>query len=105
MVEELQAVYSAGIVLGDGLGNFKPNDIITREEVALMLIRAFETLSGIPFEPIELMPFEDTSNLSVESQRAISFLYEKDAVDLAKKFDPKRGLTRAEAAKIFNSIK
>ena len=105
MVEELRSVYSAGIVLGDGAGNFKPQDIITREEVALMLMRAFETLSDIPYKPSELAPFEDTSNLSLESQRAISYLYEKNAVDLAKNYNPKRGLTRAEAAKIFNSIK
>ncbi len=105
MVEELRAVYSAGIVLGDGSGKFMPNSTITREQIALMLMRASETLSGIPFEPSELTPFEDATNLSDESQRAISFLYELKAVELAKNYDPKRGLTRAEAAKIFNSIK
>ena len=105
MVEELKAVYSAGIVLGDGSGNFKPNDTITREQVALMLMRAFETVSGIPFVPKELVPYEDAKNLSEESQRAISYLYEKGVVDLAKDYNPYRGLTRAEAAKIFNKIK
>ena len=105
MVEELKAVYSAGIVLGDGSGNFKPNDTITREQIALMLMRAYETVSGIPFVPSELTPYEDATSLSEESRRAISFLFEKDVVDSAKNYDPQRGLTRAEAAKIFNQIK
>ena len=86
--QELKAVYSAGIVLGDGSGNFKPNDTITREQVALMLMRAFETVSGIPFVPKELVPYEDAKNLSEESQRAISYLYEKGVVDLAKDYNP-----------------
>ena len=105
MVEELKAVYSAGIVLGDGSGNFKPKDTITREQVALMLMRVFETVSGIPYVASELVPYEDVSNLSEESKRAISYLYENDVVDLAKNYNPHRGLTRAEAAKIFNKIK
>ena len=102
MVEELKAVYSAGIVLGDGSGNFKPNEIITREQIALMLMRAYEIVSGTPFVPTELAPFEDVASLSEESRRAISFLYETGVVDPAKYYNPQRGLTRAEAAKIFN---
>jgi len=105
MVEELKAVYNAGIVLGDGSGKFMPNDIITREQIALMLMRANEKLIGIPFVPKESIPFEDASKLSEESQRAISFLYEKDAVSIDKNYNPHRGLTRAEAAKIFNAIR
>ena len=105
MVEELKSVYSAGIVLGDGLGKFNPNNPVTREEIALMLMRASEKVSGIPFVPKESSQFSDVGNLSEDSKRAISFLYEKGAVDLAKEYDPKRGLTRAEAAKIFSQLK
>ena len=105
MVEELKAVYSAGIVLGDGKGKFNPNNPVTREEIALMLMRASEKFSGIPFVPKESTQFGDVGGLSDESKRAISFLFEKGAVDLAKEFYPKRGLTRAEAAKIFSQLK
>ena len=105
MVEELKAVYSARIVLGDGKGNFNPASPVTREEIALMLMRASEKYYGIPFIPKESTLFGDVGILSDESKRAISFLYEKGAVELAKEYYPKRGLTRAEAAKIFSQLK
>ncbi len=42
--EQINRFYQEGIVAGDGDGNFRPDDLITREEFCKILIEAFGTL-------------------------------------------------------------
>jgi surface protein len=51
--------FDAGHVLGDAGGTFRPNDSITREEFAAMLVRA----NGGPIEA-GAIPFSDAENIS-----------------------------------------
>lgn len=100
MVEELRAVYAAGIVKGDGTGNFRPNDHITREQMALMILRAHIYMYG-EYTPEGPTPYKDIDKLSAESQKAISYLYENGIIDEADKYNPHNKLTRAQAAKML----
>lgn len=44
--KEINDLLSMGIVQGDGNGNFKPNDPITRADVAIMIRRAITYITG-----------------------------------------------------------
>ena len=103
--KELDAAYSNGIVRGSN-NQFKPQDNVQRVQLASMLLRAYENKTGKTFTPTKSLPFTDTVNLSVEEQRAISFLYENNIVSgrTATTFAPRANTTRAAAAKIFAGI-
>ena len=100
---ELQAVYSLGIVQGDEKGNFNPNKTISREQFALILLRAYEKLTNTPYTPKSETTFKDIQMLKAESQRAIQLLAELGLVDAVEKFNPRGNVTRAQAAKILVS--
>lgn len=102
MKAELQAVYDLGIVKGDGSGKFNPTSEINREQMGLMLVRAYEAQTKTQFKAQKELPYKDVANLSGESIKAISFLYEFGLIDSAKAFNPKDPLTRAQAAKILS---
>lgn len=104
MKAELQAVYDLGIVKGDGSGKFNPTSEINREQMGLMLVRAYEAQMKAPFLAQKELPYKDVANLSTESIKAISFLYEFGLIDSAQAFNPKGKLTRAQAAKMLSLL-
>jgi cyanophycinase len=55
--EEIARVVSTGF-LGVHGGRFRPTDLLTRQEAAVALARAYETANGRPL-PTERVPFED----------------------------------------------
>jgi lysophospholipase L1-like esterase len=105
MVDYLDALYSVGLVKGDGTGKYRPNASITREHVALILLRYHEHVTGKEYKPTQEVSFTDIATLSDESKRAIRYLHEAGVVFDAELFYPDRGLTRGEAAKIFGGLK
>lgn len=44
--EKINQFYEKGIVVGDGDGNFRPDDLITREEFSKILIKSFGALAN-----------------------------------------------------------
>ncbi len=89
-----------GIVTGDENGNFRGNDSLSREDMALLIFRAFKLNAETAEE------FEDYAEISE---------YAKDAVYTLKKlgvmvgggdncFDPKGASSRAMAAKVLYGI-
>ena len=42
------AAYAAGVVTGDGAGNFRPTDTLTRAEACALFLRALDRLGGAP---------------------------------------------------------
>ena len=99
---EVAAAYEAGIVKGTG-ALFNPSGNVTRAQVAVMIHRAYENLTGKAYEPQQIAPFTDISTYDRETQQAITFLYDyKIATGVsAEKFNPTGHLTRAQAAKII----
>ncbi|MHA6258530.1 NEAT domain-containing protein [Sporosarcina sp. CAU 1771] len=105
-VQEIEAAAEAGITTGSN-GKFRPNEQITREQMATMIIRA------IKYKDESVL--EDVSNNIVFTDVEKIDDYAKEAVDLAaglgiisgkgtegaKFFDPRNDASRGQAAKVI----
>ena len=102
---EVTAAYEAGIVKGIGT-LFNPSGNVTRAQVAIMMHRAYEHVTGETYEPQQIAPFTDISTYDDETQQAITFLYDNEIATgvSADKFNPAGYLTRAQAAKIITNF-
>ena len=65
--------YYVGLVLGDGSGRFRPDDTITRQEVAVILLRAYTLLGGTVPETAEAV-FPDAAEIADWALEAASVL-------------------------------
>ena len=65
--------YYVGLVLGDGSGRFRPDDTITRQEVAVILLRAYTLLGGTVPETAEAA-FPDAAEIADWALEAASVL-------------------------------
>lgn len=98
---QIAAANEAGIIKGSN-GKFRPNDYITRAQLALMLKRSYEYVNGTPYVSTKPAPFSDIAHFDNETKNAISMLSQFQIVDGADgKFMPNDSTTRAHAAKIF----
>ncbi|WP_051302835.1 choice-of-anchor I family protein [Salibacterium aidingense] len=104
--DEVKAVYEAGIATGKTNGRFVPQDSITREQMAAMLVRAYEYQTGETAEAAEIS-YNDRDSISS---------YAHDSVEKAAglewmtgtgdgMFQPKEASTRAQAAKVISMLK
>ncbi len=103
----IEAAYRAGIIRGTGNGNFEPGRLITREEISVMVIRAFEKKGNK--ELIKNLP-----ELSFADKGAISGWAAQDIRAASKlgiiqgrtgnRFVPKDNATRAEAATMMKRL-
>ena len=85
-------------------GNFRPNDEIKREEVAIYMAnyikyKAYKTESKVVILP----SFSDASSMSKEGKEAVDMLYSMNIMqgNPDNTFSPKASLTRAQIAQIF----
>ncbi|WP_318614036.1 S-layer homology domain-containing protein [Sporosarcina sp. YIM B06819] len=98
---DINAAYKYGIARGKN-GKFKPNDAVTRAQLALMIERAYELGTGVPYKASQTGAFTDLGNYGTETVNAISMLHElKIASGFEGKFMPSSSTTRAQAAKMF----
>ena len=98
---DINAAYKYGIAKGNN-GYFKPNDAVTRAQLALMIERAYELSTGKPYKASQVAPFSDFGNYSADTVNAISMLYELNVANgFEGKFMPSSLTTRAQAAKMF----
>ncbi|MDI3477679.1 MAG: arabinan endo,5-alpha-L-arabinosidase [Thermoanaerobacterium sp.] len=95
----VEAAYKAGIILGDGK-NMRPNDPITREEMAAVIMRIYGKLVEYREDNIGNTTFSDNNKISEWAKNAVA-----NAVKLGivkgyedNTFRPKENATRAEAA-------
>lgn len=65
--------YYVGLVLGDGSGCFRPDDTITRQEAAVILLRAYTLLGGTVPETAEAA-FPDAAEIADWALEAASVL-------------------------------
>ncbi len=101
---EINAAYKYGIVLGNN-GEFKPNNTVTRAELAMMLERAYGLVTGTPYQATQTAPFSDLGNYDAKTVNAITMLYDLNIASGSDgKFMPGNPTTRAQAAKMFVSF-
>jgi len=103
--EAVAAVYEAGIIRGRSAKLFAPDATITREEMALMIVRAYEWREKTVVEPGNAS-FRDESAIAQWAQEAVR---KGAAVGLFggrgnNSFVPKGNLTRAESARLILSL-
>ncbi len=90
---------AAGVIKGVGDGCFEPMRSISREEAAVILVRAYESEFGV-LDAGDMVVFNDTEDISVWAKEsvnkalALGFLLPDEG-----KIEPKRFITRAETAK------
>lgn len=97
--ESIAAAYAAGIISGYGDNRFGPNDLVTREQIAAMVIRAAK-LTG----PSAQLNFADNEAISAwaKEQVAIAVLNGLITGYGDQTFRPGNHATRAEAAAIMS---
>lgn len=95
-----------GLIIGSADGLFHPDDLITREEMAVMTVRLLqqlETANGGSGSTAAFADLEEVSEWAVDS---VTVLQKAGIVrgDLGNKFNPKNSLTRAEAVQIIYNV-
>ncbi|MDQ6422904.1 phosphodiester glycosidase family protein [Paenibacillus sp. LHD-117] len=103
---EVQLAAHAGIVTGYGDNLFKPDAGVTRQEMAAMIVRAYEYSTGKTAGDGSAPPFSDTANVPHWAQEAIgdahSLRLMQGYPDGA--FKPDGFGTRAQSAKLLHNL-
>ncbi|MDQ6419535.1 cadherin-like beta sandwich domain-containing protein [Paenibacillus sp. LHD-117] len=104
--DEVAAAYEAGIVKGFEDGRFAPDQTITREEMAIMIVRAFEHATGKKLDAGASATIADESSISewalaqVKTALAAKLLNGRDN----GRFAPADPTNRAEAAQAIHNL-
>jgi len=101
--ESIAAAYAAGIVTGYSESTFGPDDLITREQMAVMIVKA----AKIEAATAEL-PFTDSDKISLWARDALAAAVQNGIMKGYPdgSFNPQRKATRAEAAAVIaNALK
>ena len=100
--KRIGAAFEAGIVTSSQNGQLKPNEKITRVELAQMLGRAFKYEKDYVYKPEKLAPYNDIQKFNDETKNAITLLYDyKIATGSNGSFNPDQFTTRGQACTIF----
>lgn len=90
--------YSLGIVRGQGKGIFNPKGLLTREEAATMLTRAYTKSTGNRLKATGVGEFSDDSSISTYARPSIYYMVYKEFVMGTgnNKFTPKGKTTKEQ---------
>jgi len=99
---DIAAAFESGIINGKTPELFGPNDTITREEAAVMLLRAYEKLVG-EVTITSRYAYEDAGQISPWALEAVMKAWELGLMvgKGANRFDPQGLVTRAEGAQLM----
>lgn len=104
--DEVQAVVQAGIMSGDTDGNFRPDDAITRQEMAKVIVNAYRYRTGINTVQAPDIAFDDSGEIALWASE-----YVKQAVGLGllngmgdNMFSPLSNMTRAQGATVISRL-
>ena len=101
------AASKAGIVQGGTDGRFRPNDPITREEMATMMLRAISyTNSQVSQSTAALNKFADRGQISSWARSGVAACVNAGIIKgvTETRFAPKQNATRAEAAVMIKRL-
>lgn len=105
---EIQAIADANIMNGDADGSFRPNDSISREEMAKVLVNAYKIKTGTSEIGSAELSYTDNAEIAVWAAEYVS---QAGELGLIKGMDdgsfaPKSSMTRAQgAAVIYRLVK
>lgn len=105
--DAVAAAYEAGIVKGVDEKHFAPNVRIRREEMAVMLVRAYEHAAQVRLASEGMPKFLDVDEISVWASDAIQAAVQKKLLSggPGNRFMPRSFTNRAEAAQaIYNLV-
>lgn len=105
--EAVAAVSEAGIVLGRGQDTFAPDERITREEMAVMIVRAYEYQQGSKSNVAAAGSFSDDALIHDWAKNAAGIAEQAGLIKGRgnQQFAPQASMTRAEGAQvIFNLL-
>ena len=97
------ACYAAGIITGYDDGSFKPNNCVTRQEMAVMVMRAAQYKGMTIEKPYEKVDFTDADEIASYAADAVDTLQQAGIINgmADGSFAPTATATRAQAAKIL----
>jgi hypothetical protein len=104
--EEAAAAYESGIIKGVTTDKFYPNQKINREQMAAMIMRAYEVKTGSKYASKTTHQYKDRASITPEFRAQIDAVHELDIMTGNKdgSFQPKAKSTRAQAAKVVYQL-
>lgn len=103
--ENVLRAYNVGIISGKGNGHFAPNDFITRQEMAIMMSRALDSMNIDYNKGDGVLTVSDKSQVASWAKAGVDFAYEEgfmkgDGVN----FSPKANTPIDQAVVIVNRV-
>jgi hypothetical protein len=96
---------AAGLMSGNKDGTFKPNDKVSRQDVAIILAKAAKLYKAfiLPSEPDKFITFTDKAKIKAEAKASIAFMVKYGVMEAKTKkdFKPADNITRSDLAKIM----
>ncbi len=104
LIDFIKTANHYGIVNGDNLGNFRPEENISRQDAAVIMERALTLVNKAG--RFETLDFTDKNKISLYAYDSVRLIYGMNIMSgkPGKLFDPKGFTTRAEAAKIIDNF-
>ncbi len=103
--QQIAAAKAKGLVTGNEKGEFRPNEAITRQEMAALVARAYQIDKGLALVG-EGVSFTDQTDIASYAQDAVQGAQYYHLISGYKdgSFKPKANATRAEAAKVIYQL-
>lgn len=104
--DAVSLAHSRGLTVGYDDNTFRPHTSITREEAAVLLVRAYGMLKTLPDSPVQTATFADWSNVSSWARQDVSIARELGLLggQSDNRFAPGAYITRAETAAALNRL-
>lgn len=101
--DEVQAMIDAGIMSGDADGKFRPDDTMTRQEMAKVIVSAYSFKTGITDITGEELAFDDNSQIAAWAEEFVSKAAALGLITGMENntFAPNDNMTRAQAAMVI----
>lgn len=101
--EAITAAHAAGIVSGRSSDSFAPNDTISRQEMAKMLVQAYESRKGPAPEGNDTISFADQAQISPWAEKSVAAAAELGLIQGkgGAAFDPQGAASRAESVLVI----
>ncbi|GAB6928929.1 hypothetical protein JCM10914A_29120 [Paenibacillus sp. JCM 10914] len=101
--EAIQAVHAAGIVSGRDGNRFVPDAVISRQEMAMMLVKAYERRQGTVPAVSGVSAFVDEAQISAWAKASVLTAAELGLIQGkgSDRFDPQGAASRAESVQVI----
>lgn len=103
---DIQAAFDLGLVSGDGDGRFAPDEYITREAMAKLLVDVYEYIIGEEMDVSSSRFFGDSDDISSWADVYVKKASAAGLIngDEDNRFNPKNNTTRAEASAVLSRM-